>query len=78
MADKLPKTCGTCRFFCLKPLDPKNLSERRGECRHSPPGVTVLPNGMTAAAYPVLPPNYAACAQHAPRPIVSGEDNSRG
>ncbi len=75
-------TCGSCSHYVQHPPDPANLTaERRGECRHSPPSLTVLPGpqgAMQLVGYPVMPPQYPACHQHSAPTAPTEDDGLRG
>lgn len=62
------KTCATCAHWIKRPVDPRNLGkEQGGECRGGPPQIIVVPAQQGAAVmcqYPILPPNFPACAKH--------------
>lgn len=71
-------TCGTCRHWHKLPPNPQDLTQRNGECHHSPPCVVVLPTphgAMIAPRFPMLNSEQVACGQHAPQPIAL--DSSR-
>ncbi len=63
-------TCGTCRHWHKKPADPMQLgAPAQGDCRGAPPtpiGIAT-PHGLQVMVlYSTMPPEYPACAQHAP------------
>lgn len=81
-----PATCGECRHWFKRPLDPNNLGQVLGDCRESPPvGVPLTvpvqtPQGIGVqvvgfhASYPMLQPATPCCSKFTPNtlPIKKG------
>jgi hypothetical protein len=68
------KTCGTCRHWHQRPIDPNNLgAERQGDCREGPPALLTIPAPRSVqgvAVYPALPSAFPACSRHCERSEV--------
>ncbi len=62
------RTCADCKHFLPAEADPLKIgAPRRGECRHSPPLMVVLPmhGGMAIhTQYPQVEQGFPACGQH--------------
>ena len=76
--NRVAPQCGQCAHWLRKPGDPNNLGQVSGDCRAMPPQIMfaqvdqpIAPGkvninvNVIGATYPILPPNFPACAMFA-------------
>lgn len=68
MTNNKPKICGACIHWHRLPKNPMALqAQQMGQCRESPPGVTLLPSPQGVAIitdYPQPSEEFPACSRY--------------